>query len=313
MLHRPETCLPGMDLTRLPSPHPSGSAPMNTTALPSNLSLRERVAQWLAQGWFQNTILVLIVVNAVVLGLETSSALVAQYGPWLRTLDVAILAVFVVEITLRLFVHWLAFFKDPWSVFDFAVVAIALVPASGPFAVLRALRVLRVLRLLTAVPSMRRVVGALLAAIPGLSSIAAVLLLVFYVFGVIATHLFGSHFPEWFGHLGRSLYTLFQVMTLESWSMGISRPVMEQVPYAWAFFILFILFATFTMLNLFIAIIVNAMQTFTEQEHHLTQQTTVDAVEKVGVSIEHQLHDEVQSLRQEIGELKALLQSQPKH
>jgi voltage-gated sodium channel len=153
---------------------------------------------------------------------------------------------------------------------------------------------------------MRRVVGALLSAIPGLSSIAFVLLLVFYVFGVIATHLFGALFPEWFGHLGRSLYTLFQVMTLESWSMGISRPVMEQAPWAWAFFIIFILFATFTMLNLFIAIIVNAMQTFQEGEH----QDTIQTVEQVGQSIEHELHVEVQSLRQEIGELKALLQNQ---
>ena len=132
------------------------------------------------------------------------------------------------------------------------------------------------------------------------------LLLVFYVFAVIATHLFGPAFPEWFGHLGRSLYTLFQVMTLESWSMGISRPVMEQVPYAWAFFITFILFATFTMLNLFIAIIVNAMQTFSEGEH----QSTVATVEQVGQSIEHEIHAEVQTLRQEIAELKALLQTQ---
>jgi voltage-gated sodium channel len=188
-------------------------------------------------------------------------------------------------------------------VFDFAVVAIALVPATGPLAVLRALRVLRVLRMLTIVPSMRRVVGALLSAIPGLSSIALVLLLVFYVFGVIATHLFGALFPDWFGHLGRSLYTLFQVMTLESWSMGIARPVMEQVPWAWAFFIIFILFATFTMLNLFIAIIVNAMQTFQESEH----QRTLDNVAQVGQSVEQELHLEVKVLREELREIKTML------
>jgi voltage-gated sodium channel len=251
----------------------------------------------------QHGILLLIVVNAVLMGLETSTSVMAQAGGFILALDRAILAVFVLELSLRIYVHRLAFFRDPWSLFDFAVVAVALVPASGPFAVLRALRVLRVLRVLTIVPSMRRVVGALLSAVPGLSSIAMVLLLVFYVFGVIATHLFGTHFPDWFGTLGRSLYTLFQVMTLESWSMGISRPVMEVVPYAWAFFITFILFATFTMLNLFIAIIVNAMQTFSEQEH----QETVGAVEKVGHAIEHELHAEVQSLRQEIGELRTLL------
>ncbi|TNF62804.1 MAG: ion transporter [Burkholderiales bacterium] len=270
---------------------------------PESRSLRQRTGDFVADSRFQRLILALIIVNAVILGLETSPSVMASVGDTLRAVDQVLLAVFVVELVLRLFAHRAAFFRDPWSVFDFVVVAIALIPASGPFAVLRALRVLRVLRVLTLVPSMRRVVGALLSAIPGLSSIALVLLLVFYVFGVIATHLFGAAFPDWFGHLGRSLYTLFQVMTLESWSMGISRPVMEEVPYAWAFFIVFILFATFTMLNLFIAIIVNAMQSFSESEH----QSTVEAVEQVGQSIEHEIHAEVQSLRQELGELKALL------
>lgn len=269
-------------------------------------TVRDKLHRFLNLNWVQRTILALIIVNAVLLGLETSSSFMAQWGFWLTLADRTILSVFVVEIAARLYVHRLAFFRDPWSVFDFVVVAIALVPASGPFAVLRALRVLRVLRVLTIVPSMRRVVGALLSAIPGLSSIALVLLLIFYVFGVIATHLFGPHFPEWFGHLGRSLYTLFQVMTLESWSMGISRPVMEEVPHAWAFFIVFILLATFTMLNLFIAIIVNAMQSFQEGE----RQDTIQAVEQVGQSIEHELHAEVQLLRREIGELKKLLQRQ---
>jgi len=267
--------------------------------------LRQLIHAWLLRPGVQYSILALIVINAVILGLETSSTVMAGIGSWISLLDRIILTAFVVEISLRLYVHRLAFWRDPWSVFDFSVVAIALVPASGPFAVLRALRVLRVLRMLTIVPSMRRVVGALLSAIPGLMSIALVLMLVFYVFAVIATHLFGPTFPDWFGHLGRSLYTLFQVMTLESWSMGISRPVMEQVPYAWAFFITFILFATFTMLNLFIAIIVNAMQTFQEQEH----QDTIETVEQVGQSIEHELHAEVQSLREEIGELKTLLRA----
>jgi voltage-gated sodium channel len=192
-------------------------------------------------------------------------------------------------------------------VFDFAVVAIALVPATGPLAVLRALRVLRVLRMLTIVPSMRRVVGALLSAVPGLSSIALVLLLVFYVFGVIATHLFGALFPDWFGHLGRSLYTLFQVMTLESWSMGIARPVMEQAPWAWVFFIVFILFATFTMLNLFIAIIVNAMQTFQESEHQRTLENVAQAEHSVEQSAEQELHQEVKVLREELREIKTML------
>jgi voltage-gated sodium channel len=278
---------------------------MSSSAAPFS-PLRQHVHAWLNTPLFQHTILTLIVINAIILGLETSPTVMQAAGPWILLIDKGILAVFVVEISLRLYVHRLAFWRDPWSLFDFAVVAIALVPASGPFAVLRALRVLRVLRMLTIVPSMRRVVGALLSAIPGLSSIALVLLLVFYVFGVIATHLFGALFPDWFGHLGRSLYTLFQVMTLESWSMGIARPVMEQAPWAWAFFIVFILFATFTMLNLFIAIIVNAMQTFQESEH----QIALDAGDHVEPTSEEKLHAEVKTLRTELAEVKALLLAQ---
>lgn len=251
----------------------------------------------------QRVILLLILANAVILGLETSPSLMASHGSLLVALDQAILAVFVVEIAARLLVHRLAFFRDPWSVFDFLVVGIALVPASGELAVLRALRVLRVLRILTIVPSMRRVVGALLSAIPGLSSIALVLLLIYYVFAVIATNLFAAAYPDWFGDIGRSLYTLFQIMTLESWSMGIARPVMETFPYAWAFFVPFILIATFTMLNLFVAIIVSAMQTYEQSD----PKATVAVVEQARDHIETDLHTEVRALREEIAGLRQVL------
>lgn len=264
---------------------------------------RQRVRAFIEHPRVQNVIIALILINAVLLGLETWPAAMAVAGGPIVALDRAILAVFVAEIGLRLFVCRRAFWRDPWSVFDFAVVAIALAPATGQFAVLRALRVLRVLRLLTMVPSMRRVVGALLAAIPGLGSIALVLLIIYYVFAVIATNLFAAAYPEWFGTLGHSLYTLFQIMTLESWSMGIARPLMENFPYAWAFFVPFILVATFTMLNLFIAIIVNAMQSYNEAE----QQGAKQAVEAAREHIEADLHAEMRGLRDEIRELKTLL------
>jgi len=278
---------------------------MNTATHPVQpmSPLRLLLARFLERPLVQRSILALILINAVTLGLETSPAVMASFGDAIHLLDKAILAVFVIEIALRLYVYRLNFFRDAWSVFDFIVVGIALVPATGQFSVLRALRVLRVLRILTIVPSMRRVVGALLGAIPGLASIGAVLLLIYYVFAVIATNLFASAFPEWFGNLGRSFYTLFQIMTLESWSMGISRPVMEQFPYAWGFFIVFILIATFTMLNLFIAIIVNAMQTFSEEEHR----DTASVVEQAREHIEADLHSEIRELRAEIADLKILL------
>lgn len=242
-------------------------------------------------------ILVLVVVNAITLGLETSPAIMAQYGRPLHLLDQAILAVFVAEIAARLAAHRLAFFKDPWSVFDFSIVAISLLPATGPLQVLRALRVLRVFRLITLAPSLKRVVGALVGALPGMGSIVVLLMLVLYVFAVMATHLYGPDMPEEFGSLGISLFTLFQLVTLDGWSGEIVKPAMETHPYAWIFFIAFILVTSFTVFNLFIGVVVNAMQA----EHDL------EMSEKTGrppVSLDD-LMQELKRLRGEVAELKA--------
>jgi len=209
---------------------------------------------------FERAITVLIVVNAVSLGLETSAYAVAHVGGLLTTIDRLALGVFTAELLVRFLVYRGRFFRDPWRVFDFGVVGIALMPASGAFSVLRALRILRVLRLISLVPSMRGVIGALLAALPGMASIVGLLALVLYVSAVLATKLFAEIAPEWFGSLGASLFTLFQVMTVEGWP-DIARPVMAQSPYAWVFFVVFLLIATFMVLNLFIAVVVNAMQT----------------------------------------------------
>ena len=223
----------------------------------------------------EKLITALIVLNAVILGLETSPAVMARIGPMLVLADKILLAIFVLEIAARIAVHRLAFFRDPWSLFDFLVVGVALVPAAGPFSVLRALRVLRVLRLVSVAPSLRRVVAALLTALPGMGAIVMLLGLIFYVSSVMATMLFGERFPQWFGDMGASAYSLFQIMTLESWSMGIVRPVMEVYPYAWAFFVPFILATAFTMLNLFIGVVVSAMQ----EEHDELLKTEHEEVE----------------------------------
>jgi voltage-gated sodium channel len=245
---------------------------------------------------FERWILALIAINAVTLGLETSPAVMDQFGAPLKVIDKAILAVFVIEIAIRLYADFKGFWRDPWRIFDFAVVAVALVPATGSFSVLRAFRILRVLRLVSTVKSMRRVVTGLLNALPGMGSIVLLLFLVFYVFAVISTQLFAEDFPQWFGSLGSSAYTLFQIMTLESWSMGIVRPVMEQHPYAWALFVPFIIVTAFTVLNLFIGVIVDAMQSEHEAEARAERDQMFSETELILA--------EVKALREEVKALK---------
>lgn len=204
---------------------------MNTSNTEGAASLRERVRGFIESTRFERSITALIVTNAVTLGIETAPSVAARFGDALHAFDRLVLAVFVVELLLRFFVHRGRFFGDPWRVFDFVVVGIAVVPAGGAFAVLRALRVLRVLRLVSMVPSMRRVIGALLKALPGMASIVGLLGLVLYVFAVMATKLYGAIAPEFFGDLGASLFTLFQVMTVEGWP-DVARSVMAQSPHA---------------------------------------------------------------------------------
>jgi len=242
---------------------------------------------------FVLTITAVIVMNAITLGLETSPTVMAAVGPWLLWLDSAALWIFTIELTLKIAVYRGRFFRDGWNLFDLTIVTIAWLPAAGPLAVLRALRIIRVLRLITVVPQMRKVVGALFDALPGMGSIVAVLLLVFYIAAVMATNLFGASFPDWFGSIGASMFSLFQIMTLESWSMGIVRPVMELHPNAWLFFIPFIVMTSFTVLNLFIALIVNSMQSM---QSHTQERIRSEAVVA---------HDERESLAHKIDNLSA--------
>jgi voltage-gated sodium channel len=260
---------------------------------------RERVRSLVEHPRFQQFIIVVIVFNAITLGLETSPALMANHGDLLHALDRIALVIFVVELGMRLYAHRLRFFTDPWSVFDFVIVAIALVPASGAFSVLRAMRVLRVLRLVSMVPSMRRVVGALLAAMPGMASIAALLALVLYVAAVMANRLFGEISPEYFGSFGASLFSLFQIMTTEGWA-DISREVMAAQPWAVVFFVVYILVSTFTVLNLFIAVVVSAM------EHQVADEVKAEVHEHQAEDAEaaRQIMAELRALRAELAELR---------
>jgi len=245
---------------------------------------------------FEMAITFLIVINAITLGLETSAEVMAAYGPVLIVFDRLILTVFVLELLARFAVYRSAFFRDPWRVFDLLVVSIALVPATGNLSVLRALRILRVLRLITVVPSLRRVVGGLMASLPGMGAVVLLLALVFYVFSVMATKLFAASFPDWFGSVAASAYSLFQIMTLESWSMGIVRPVMDVYPWAWVFFIPFIITTSFAVLNLFIGIIVSAMQEETEETAMAERGAMHREQEQILVEL-RALREEVRALR----------------
>ena len=227
---------------------------------------RARLAEFTDGALLRNFILVVILVNAVVLGMETSDRLMATAGPLLLAIDTVCLAIFVVEIVLKLVAHGLHFFRRGWNLFDFVIVGIALVPSGEGLSVLRALRVLRVLRIISMAPTLRRVVQGFVSALPGMGSVFLLMGMIFYIGAVMATKLFGDSHPDWFGTIGDSAYTLFQIMTLESWSMGIVRPVMDSHPYAWAFFVPFIMITTFAVVNLLVGLIVNSMQDAHAQE-----------------------------------------------
>ncbi len=270
---------------------------MNTPHSDPARPLRERVLALTESARFERCITALILLNAVTLGIETSPLMSARFGDLLHGFDRLVLVVFVVELLLRFFAHRGRFFRDPWRVFDLIVVGFAMVPAGSAFTVLRALRVLRVLRLVSLVPSMRGVVGALLKALPGMASIIGLMGLVLYVSAVMATKLFGAISPELFGNLGASLFTLFQVMTVEGWP-DIARGIMAQSPYAWVFFVVYLLIATFMVLNLFIAVVVNAMQA----------QVTEDLKDE-GEAQTRLILEEVRALRRDIEALRSSSQS----
>jgi voltage-gated sodium channel len=232
------------------------------------MSFRERLGEWLDTPIVRNGIIIIILFNAVLLGLETSDAAMAKAGSLILFLDAVCLAVFVIEILAKLVAHGGRFFRSGWNIFDFVIVGVALVPGAQSFGVLRALRILRVLRVISAAPRLRRVVEGFVTALPGMGSVFLLMAIIFYIGSVMATKLFGDQFPEWFGSLGQSAYSLFQIMTLESWSMGIVRPVMEVFPYAWAFFVPFIMVTTFAVVNLLVGLIVNSMQDAHNEEEN---------------------------------------------
>ncbi len=270
-------------------------------------SLRGRVQALVESSKFRNTIMTIIIVNAITLGLGTSDRIAANYGDFLATLDKVVLGIFIIEILLKFYAYRFKFFKSAWNIFDLAIVTVGLLPTSEGLSALRGLRVIRAMRLLSAFPQMRAVVQALLDALPGMGAVVIMLLIVYYVFGVMATILYGDAFDEWFGTVGRSVYSLFQIMTLESWSMGIVRPVMKEFPQAWSFFVPFIIITAFSVLNLFIGLLVNTMQAAVEQDTEAEFEKLRSLVREENHNVDENvtaLRDEIAALRDEIRALK---------
>ncbi|WP_299881286.1 ion transporter [uncultured Sulfitobacter sp.] len=248
-----------------------------------------RIQSLLETPRFGNFIMGVIIFNAILLGMETSKPIMAFAGDLILTLDRICLAIFVVELAAKLIVYRTRFFRDGWNLFDFAIVAISLAPAAEGFSALRALRILRVLRLISTAPRLRRVVEGFVTALPGMASVFLLMALIFYIAAVISTKLFAASFPDWFGTLGQSAYSLFQIMTLESWSMGIVRPVMEVYPLAWMFFVPFIMVTTFAVVNLLVGLIVNSMQDAHAEESNAETTSYRDNVNARLQSIEDRL------------------------
>ena len=262
--------------------------------------------------WFRHLIIILIVTNAIVLGVLTyHESLPNNLVVALEVFDRAVTWVFVVEILLKLIVYRVHFFRSGWNWFDFVVIGVSMLPGGAAFSVLRAMRVLRVLRLLHIIPMMKRITEALMKALPGMGAIFAVLALVTYVGAVMATNLFGNtNDPDvalLFGDLPKSAYSLFQVMTMDGWRFEVVQKVIDDGnPYAWIFFMIFIFIASFAILNLFIALVVEALAS--EQKAVLDE--GLEEIEEEIDDAEAQRSEVVRlmtSMRAEIAELKQMV------
>lgn len=242
--------------------------------------------------------MILIMFNAVLIGLESYPAVYEKYHSWIDALDLVILWAFTLEIALRLMSSrpWLGFFRNGWNVFDFVIVLSGHLFVGASFiTVLRVVRILRVLRTISLIPSLRRIVNALLLTIPSLGNITLLLSILFYIFAVSGTIMFRNASPEYFGTLHDSLLTLFQVVTLEAWASEVMRPIMDTLPWAWVYFVLFILLGTFIVMNLIVGVIVANL----DKAH--------SAEEPSGTAEPDHSSEQIAALRADIAELKKLV------
>ena len=209
---------------------------------------------------FNPFITAVIVINAIVIGMDTSVSLRADYGDWLTLANRLFLGIFIVEAALKMlavYPNLMRYFRDGWNLFDFSIIVISLLPASGELATLaRLARLLRVLRLISALPELRLIVATLLKSIPSMANVIALMSIIFYVYAVAGYHLFHDIDPTHWRNLGISLLSLFRIVTLEDWT-DIMYAAMAVKPWAWVYFVSFVVVGTFVVVNLFIAVVLN--------------------------------------------------------
>lgn len=271
-----------------------------------NPNIKEHLRVFIEHKYTSNFILFIIILNSILLGFMTDTAIMVKYGNIFHEACNICVYIFTIELFIKLYVYGKSFFKDGWNNFDFFIVAISWVPTGGAFSsfrVFRILRALRALRLVTQLEKLRIIVQAIIASIPNVGWASVLLLVIFYIFSIMGTTLFAAEFPDWFGSIGKSMYTLFQVMTLESWSMGISRPVMEVFPFAWTYFVPFILVSSFIVMNVIVGVVVNAIGEISDEvkqqkkekyiaEHNLNLETELDKLKSQIALVEELIQSE---------------------
>ncbi|MEC1158657.1 MULTISPECIES: ion transporter [Cytobacillus] len=220
-----------------------------------------KLKSFVEHSWFSKSIMILIVLNAILVGIETYPSVYEPHHQVFTLIDYLLLAIFTIEIILKLVAYRGTYFRNGWNLLDFSIVALSLIFISTHFvSVLRIIRVLRVLRTLSAFPSLRRLVNALFLSVPAMGSTLLLMIILFYIYGIIGTSFFGELAPDYFGDFQLSILALFQIFTLEAWASEIFRPIFIEMPWSWLYFVSFILISVFIVSNLFFGELVNNAQ-----------------------------------------------------
>ncbi|MFM9054550.1 MAG: ion transporter [Solirubrobacterales bacterium] len=261
------------------------------------------ISRLVHSSWFEGFIFTVIILNAIVLGLETYPDIQDRYGDTLYLLNEIFLGIFIVEILLRISAYgsrpW-NYFRSGWNVFDFVVVFAVFIPGVRENAtLLRLVRLLRVVRVVSVLPDLRVLLSGMARAIPPIASIAALAVLLIFIYGMIGWKIFGEAIPERWGDIGEAMLTLFTILTLEGWN-EILFAGQEVTQFAWVFFVSFVLIASFLLINILIAIIINAVEDAREAERTQEAEERLQLIEEGG-----EVADPLQNALDRLAELKS--------